>query len=74
MGIPMTSHEELRQWLEWALAVAPPGDFARHVVGIAEALQLDTAIDLAGQGLTDLVRQIGRVLQIDPFRSLNGGW
>jgi hypothetical protein len=74
MGIPMMSHEELRQWLEWALNVAPPGDFARHVLGIAQALQLETAVELAGQSVGDLVGQIAGVLQINLHSSLNGGW
>jgi hypothetical protein len=74
MDIPMLSHEELRQWLEFAINVAPPAEFARHVMGIAEVLQLDTAVELAGQGLGDLVGQIAGALQIDLHRSLNGGW
>jgi hypothetical protein len=74
MGTPIMSHEELRQWLEWALNFSHPDDLARHVAGIAQALQLDTAVELAGQGLMDIVEQIAGVLQIDLHLTSNGGW
>ena len=74
MDTQIMSHEELRQWLGWALNSSHPDDLARHVVAIAQALQLDTAVGLAGQGLKGVVEQIAEVLQIDLRFTSNGGW
>jgi hypothetical protein len=73
MGTPMLSHEELRQALELALSLSHPDDLARHVLGIAQALEIDTAVLAAGKGLMGIVEQVASVLQID-LRSMNGGW
>lgn len=74
MGTPMLTHEELRQGLEWALSLSHPEELAAHVVGIAQALQLDTAVLMAGKGLAGLVEHVAGVLQLELHRSLNGGW
>ncbi len=74
MGTPIMSHEEMRQLLVWALDSSHPDDLARHVVAIAQALQLDTAVGLAGQGLKVMVDRIADVLQIDLRFTSNGGW
>lgn len=73
MGTPMLSHEELRQALELALSLSHPDDLARHVLGIAQLLEIDTAVAAAGKGLMGIVEQVASVLQID-VRRLNGGW
>lgn len=70
----MMSHEEMRQALEWALNFSHPDDLARQVLSIAQALQLETAVVAAGQGLVDLAGHIAGLLQLDLHRSLNGGW
>jgi hypothetical protein len=74
MGTPIMSHDELRQWLGWALNSSHPDDLARHVVAIAQVLQLDTAVGLAGQGLKVMVERIADVLQIELRFTSNGGW
>jgi hypothetical protein len=73
MGTPIP-HEELRQSLEWALNFAHPDDLARHLLGIAQALQLDTAVLIAGKGVMGIAEHVASVLQLELHRSLNGGW
>ena len=73
MGTPIP-HEELRQSLEWALNFAHPDDLARHLLGIAQALQLDTAVLVAGKGVMGIAEHVASVLQLELHRSLNGGW
>lgn len=73
MGTPIP-HEELRQSLEWALNFAHPDDLARHLLAIAQALQLDTAVLTAGKGLVGIAEHMAGVLQLELHRSLNGGW
>jgi len=73
MGTPMLSHEELRQALELALSLSHPDELAHHVLGIAQALEIDTAMAAAGKGLMGIVEQVASVLQID-VRTFNGGW
>lgn len=73
MGTPIP-HEELRQSLEWALHFAHPDELALHLQGIAHALQLDTAVLMAGKGLSGIAEHVAELLQLDLHRSLNGGW
>ncbi len=58
MGTPIMSHEEMRHLLVWALNSSHPDDLARHVMAIAQSLQLDTAVGLAAQGLQAIVARI----------------
>jgi hypothetical protein len=74
MGMPILTHDELRQWLEWALNFSPPDELTRHVTEIARALRLDDAAELAGQGLMGVVEQIAHALQMDLHLTSNGGW
>jgi hypothetical protein len=73
MDIPIMSHAELRQWLSLAFDFSRPEDVARHVMGIAQALQLDTAALMTGRGLMGIAEHIAAVLQIE-LHGLNGGW
>lgn len=76
MGLPIITHDELQQLLsgDWALYLSHPEEFTRQVLDIARILQLDTAVEFAGQGLKGIADQIAGVLQLELHRSLNGGW
>jgi hypothetical protein len=76
MGLPILTPDELSRWLngDVALYLAHPEQFARQVLELARVLQLDTAVQLAGQGLQGLADQVAGLLQLELHRSLNGGW
>lgn len=74
MDSPILSQEELRQWLTWAMNFAHPEDARAHLMAIAQALELDTAVVAAGRGLTEMAEHLFNAVRLVPHRTLNGGW